>query len=79
LQHNPIFEKMGNDLLFGGKGNDRLDGGDGNNTLIGGMGNDWLIGGKGNDILTGVDPSAPNPGLGEVDTLTSGKGKNKFG
>jgi Ca2+-binding RTX toxin-like protein len=69
---------MGNDILFGEKGNDSLDGGDGNDTLIGGMGNDWLVGGKGNDILTGVDPSAPNPGRGEVDILTSGKGKNQF-
>ena len=39
----------------------------------------WQSGwGKDNDILTGVDPSAPNPGLGEVDILTSGQGKNKF-
>ena len=46
--------------------------------LTGGIGNDSLIGGKGEDILTGVDPSVLSPGLGEMDTLTGGAGKDRF-
>lgn len=68
----------GDDSLNGGDGNDTLTGGNGKDTLIGGRGNDSLVGDKGDDILTGVDPSFLSPGLGEMDTLTDGAGKDKF-
>jgi hypothetical protein len=32
----------------------------------------------GKDILTGVDPTAAQPGVGEVDQLTGGKNSDRF-
>jgi FG-GAP-like repeat/Calx-beta domain/von Willebrand factor type A domain len=34
--------------------------------------------GAGNDIIAGVNPKAANPGVGEIDTLTGGAGKDTF-
>jgi hypothetical protein len=34
--------------------------------------------GAGNDIIAGVNPKAVNPGIGEIDTLTGGTGKDTF-
>ncbi|EKU97133.1 hemolysin-type calcium-binding repeat protein [Leptolyngbya sp. PCC 7375] len=62
----------GFDSLFGGSGNDTLFGGSGNDYLNGGTGNDTLNGGTGNDRLIGVNTLSLRPGVGEIDTLTSG-------
>lgn len=40
--------------------------------------NDSLNGDAGADVLTGVNPDAAQPGLGEVDALTGGKGADLF-
>ena len=47
---------------------------------LGGGGNDLISGDKGIDFLWGVeiDPSFPNPGLGEQDTLIGGSEADDF-
>ena len=79
----------GNDFLFGNRDNDTLHGDDGDDVLYGGKGRDQLIGGRGNDslsgdegddVLIGVEP-LPNTqpaGVGEIDTLTGGGGRDIF-
>jgi hypothetical protein len=61
---------------IGGKGNDTIVGANKNSKLTGGGGNDTITGGNKNDIITGSDTTAR--GVGEVDTLTSGSGRDKF-
>jgi Ca2+-binding RTX toxin-like protein len=75
-----LFGDSGDDGLFGSIGNDVIYGGNGNDIVNGDTGNDQLFGGNGNDILTGVDTFAPQElfGLGEIDTLTGGKGQDTF-
>lgn len=70
----------GNDYLNGGYGNDRQNGDSGDDALYGGPGNDSVNGGTGNDALFGVDPnpSLPNPGLGEIDSLWGDTGDDRF-
>ncbi|HEY9846171.1 MAG TPA: hypothetical protein V6D03_08235, partial [Candidatus Caenarcaniphilales bacterium] len=80
--------ELGNDNLYGGADDDHLSGDEGHDQLVGEAGHDVLLGGAGNDVLIGVapqsfggegpDPNAPIPGLGEVDKLSGGTGKNKF-
>lgn len=65
-------------LIDGKEGDDRLFGVEGNDTMIGGLGQDQLDGGLGNDQLTGVEPSAQKPGVGELDDLTGGSGRDIF-
>lgn len=71
------------DYLFGKAGNDILRGNDGYDVLIGDVGNDLLIGGKGSDVLNGsttniFSSNATSFRVGEVDTLTGGKGVDFF-
>jgi RTX calcium-binding nonapeptide repeat (4 copies) len=47
-------------------------------TLIGGGGSDSLAAGNGASTLIGVDPTSPNPGRGEIDTLIAGTGSDLF-
>lgn len=68
----------GNDRLLGQEGNDRLLGGRGDDVLIGGEGNDRLLGGRGDDVLIGVRVESLNPGAGEIDYLTGGRGADTF-
>lgn len=76
--------KAGNDSLFGQTGNDTIYGGGGNDSLYGYTGNDTLDGGLGDDLINGAgfsypDTTAPqNFGVGEIDTLTGGVGKDTF-
>ncbi|MBD0308244.1 MAG: calcium-binding protein, partial [Microcoleus sp. T1-bin1] len=69
---------LGNNTLAGEAGNDNLYGGKDNDALLGGTGNDFLYAKEGNDILSGVDGTAANPGLGEVDTLVGAEGNDTF-
>lgn len=64
----------GNDIIYGQGGNDILWGGADHDTLRGGRGNDRLLGQAGNDILVG----AGGPRVREIDTYTSGTGKDKL-
>jgi Ca2+-binding RTX toxin-like protein len=75
---NTIKGTSGNDVLTGGVGNDTIYGYGGDNLLIGGGGNDALFAGRGNNTLIGVDPNSANPGQGEIDVLTGGKGPVVF-
>jgi Ca2+-binding RTX toxin-like protein len=70
----------GNDRFFGGNGNDQFFGEDGNDSANGGAGDDILDGGTGNDTLIGVDRFDPTSGfgLGEIDTLNGGQGRDQF-
>jgi len=63
------------DCIDGLAGNDTLIGLTGNDKLVGGDGSDILYGKAGNDELIGVGSSF---GVGEVDTLTGGIGRDKF-
>jgi Ca2+-binding RTX toxin-like protein len=88
--NDQLFGESGNDFLNGGFGKDVIRGGDGNDTINGGNNNDNLGGGKGNDsvnggsgddLIVGVTSGIPiggNPGLGEIDILTGGSGKDRF-
>lgn len=76
--NDSIFGRGGDDTLNGGSGQDTVFGNSGNDVLIGGTENDRVVGGLGNDTLTGVDPTALNPGLGEIDTLTGYNGRDRF-
>jgi Ca2+-binding RTX toxin-like protein len=73
-----LFGNIGNDILDGGTGSDTLAGGKDNDIFTGGAGNDFLSGDLGNDRLVGADPTATNPGIGEIDTLTGGFGADIF-
>ena len=73
-----IDGKKVNEIIKGLAGNDELKGNDGNDVLIGGTGNDVLKGENDNDILIGVDPLSTIAGRGEYDTLTGGKGVDRF-
>ena len=67
--------------LYSSRGDDRLVGGDGNDVLIGNTGDDTLIGGDGDDLLLGAaigNARGPVIDLGEIDTLTGGKGADLF-
>ncbi|MEB3356530.1 MAG: lamin tail domain-containing protein [Synechococcales bacterium] len=75
---NELRGNKGANLLSGQEGNDILRGNNGNDQLIGGAGSDRLFGGHGNDVLIGVDASATNPGLGEVDVLVGNLGADTF-
>lgn len=78
----------GNDTIEGNLGNDVLNGGLGNDYLNGGRDNDSLNGGSGNDILVGTTREIiatvgdtvvnPPPGVGEIDILTGGTGRDTF-
>lgn len=77
----------GDDILFGHTGKDVVDGGEGNDALYGGFdddvlqgnsGNDLIFGDGGVDIILGVNPDIPNPGRGEIDIFTGGKGSDFF-
>lgn len=71
----------GENLLIGGEGNDVLfTDFNYSGTLIGGLGNDDLSVSTsiGNNWLIGVALLRPNPGVGEVDTLTGGIGLDTF-
>ena len=74
--HDTLKGADGNDLLFGGDGKDKLYGGKGSDKLYGGTGNDLLDGGDGNDFLRGGGTTTV--GVGELDTLTGGKGADTF-
>jgi len=63
------------DCIDGLAGNDTLIGLTGNDKLVGGDGSDILYGKAGNDELIGVGSSF---GVGEVDTLTGGIGRDTF-
>ncbi|WP_190883159.1 hypothetical protein [Planktothricoides raciborskii] len=67
----------GNDILTGDSGNDSLNGGRGNDSVFGGIGNDRLFGDEGDDVLTGAD-AASGRGVGEIDRLTGGTGRDRF-
>lgn len=67
----------GNDSLFGEGNNDILNGGLGNDSVFGSAGGDRLFGDEGDDVLTGADATVGR-GLGEVDTLTGGAGRDRF-
>lgn len=66
----------GNDSLSGLGGDDLLIAGAGNDTLYGGTGNDKLFGDDGDDTLFGVGQK--NLGVGTVDELTGGAGRDRF-
>ena len=61
---------------IGTKGDDKIVGANKNSELTGGGGNDTITGGNKKDILTGTDSTAR--GVGEVDILTGGGGRDKF-
>jgi Ca2+-binding RTX toxin-like protein len=67
----------GTDVLLGESGNDILNGGRGNDSVFGGTGNDRLFGDEGDDVLTGAD-STLGRGVGEIDRLTGGVGRDRF-
>jgi hypothetical protein len=67
-----------NDNIITGDGNDTINAGDGDDTINAGDGDDTINGGAGNDNINGVNPNNPNPGKGEIDTLTGGAGSDKF-
>jgi Ca2+-binding RTX toxin-like protein len=79
-----LYGYGGDDTLNGGNGNDKLYGGDGNDKLYGGKGHDWLYGGAGSDFLDGGEGNdflrggGATLGVGELDTLTGGKGADTF-
>ncbi|NES85929.1 MAG: calcium-binding protein [Moorea sp. SIO2B7] len=82
-----IFGAQGNDLLRGDRGDDNLYGEAGDDTLegnrgddfiFGGIGNDNLLGDRGDDILWGIDLNDTNPGSGEIDNLSGGRGFDIF-
>jgi len=67
-----------NDAVRGGRGNDTVYGGQGDDSVFGDLGNDFVSGDLGTDFITGVSPIQPNPGLGEIDTLVGGAGRDTF-
>jgi len=67
-----------NDVVRGGRGNDTVYGGQGDDSVFGDLGNDFVSGDLGNDFITGVSTTQPNPGLGEIDTLVGGAGRDTF-
>ena len=67
-----------NDVVRGGRGNDTVYGGQGDDSVFGDLGNDFVSGDLGTDFITGVSPIQPNPGLGEIDTLVGGAGRDTF-
>lgn len=73
-----MYGGSGNDRTYAGSGNDRVYGGPGNDLLVGGKGNDAMFGGGGRDRLIGVYTRAGQPGVGEIDQLTGGKGPDTF-
>ncbi|URD50264.1 calcium-binding protein [Chroococcidiopsis sp. CCNUC1] len=79
-----LYGNSGNDSLNGYYGNDRLYGGDGNDYLTGSFGNDFVNGEAGDDTVNGARGfsgsigSGASLGLGEIDTLTGGAGKDRF-
>lgn len=77
LGNDKITGGDGNDALFGDSGNDSLNGGRGNDSVFGGTGGDRLFGDQGDDVLTGAD-SAVGRGVGEIDRLTGGAGRDRF-
>jgi Ca2+-binding RTX toxin-like protein len=62
--------------VVGGRYDDTIVGGNKNSKLTGGGGNDTITGGTKNDRITGTDSTAR--GVGEVDILTGGSGRDKF-
>lgn len=85
--NDELYGGDNNDILLGAVGHDNLDGAAGKDFLIGDAGSDRLVGGEGNDnlnggsdrdILIGVDEYSSNPGLGEVDILRGGIGRDVF-
>jgi len=64
------------DILIGTRLRDELIGGDNNDYLIAGLGNDYVSGGNGDDILNGTRRLAM--GIGEIDVLEGGNGKDTF-
>jgi len=68
----------GNDIVYGGKGNDTVYGGQNEDSVSGDLGNDYVSGDLGDDVLTGVSASSLAPGLGEIDTLIGGAGRDVF-
>ena len=62
--------------VIGTNNNDTIKGNNTGNTLTGGKGNDILTGGNGNDILNGTNSTAR--GVGEVDKLIGGGGRDTF-
>lgn len=77
LGNDKITGGDGNDALFGDSGNDILNGGRGNDSVFGGSGSDRLFGDEGDDVLTGAD-AAVGRGVGEIDRLTGGPGRDRF-
>jgi hypothetical protein len=55
--------------MYGGRSDDRF---------VGGGGNDVINGGTGNDTLSGVDPTATQPGLGEIDFTNGWDNGDRF-
>ena len=78
--NDTISGNLGADVIWGDFGNDELIGGKGNDLLIGGRGNDDVRGNQGSDRLIGVDTININSdfGIGEIDTLTGGKGDDTY-
>jgi len=85
--NDELYGGDNNDILLGGVGSDSLDGATGKDFLVGDTGSDRLVGGEdddnlnggsGNDTLIGVDQSAVSPGIGEVDILRGGLGRDIF-
>lgn len=86
--NDELFGGSGADRLSGGDGDDKLFGGivsgdqifnvgpDGADHLTGGRGSDLVDGGDGNDLIIGSDSVAK--GLGELDVLIGGAGKDTF-
>ena len=64
-------------MVLGESGNDMLNGGRGNDSVFGGAGGDRLFGDEGDDVLTAAD-MAVGIGVGEIDRLTGGVGRDRF-
>jgi uncharacterized repeat protein (TIGR01451 family) len=78
LGDDTVNGNNGNDVVYGGKGNDTVYGGQNEDSISGDLGNDYVSGDFGDDVLTGASASKPNPGLGEIDTLIGGGGRDVF-
>jgi RTX calcium-binding nonapeptide repeat (4 copies) len=83
LAANSIQNRLGGSGIIlnfvdaiGGNGNDTITGANKSGKLTAGGGNDRVTGGKDKDTITGTDSTAR--GVGEVDTLTGGGGRDKF-
>jgi Ca2+-binding RTX toxin-like protein len=64
--------------VVGSYNNDVITGDDKKNSLNGADGDDIINGGGGDDIIAGVDGVGSFPGLGQVDVLTGGIGRDRF-